>query len=265
MSNDSQTIYVGDICRLVGDEPPQNVSDKIIVEQAVTIMIDKVGSFTIMCTPSDLEALAVGFVFSEGMIDGIDDVIAISRKPHLPNAVGITVEDPTQIAIKRNMIVASSCGMCGARNIEKLLADVPVCENSLQVDRGLLREVTEQLLSHQELFQLTGGSHGAAVFDAAGKTISCAEDIGRHTALDKAIGKCLIERKPTKGFGAALSGRVSFEMVVKAARAGIELIVGVSAPSSLAIEAAQKWNITVCGFVRQERANIYTHPDRVRV
>ena len=140
---------------------------------------------------------------------------------------------------------------------------MPACGTSLSVDRNLLAEVGERLLAEQELFRRTGGSHAAVVFDAGGATIACAEDIGRHTALDKAIGKCIIERKVIRGTGVALSGRVSLEMVVKAARAGIELIVAVSAASSFAIEAAEKWNITVCGFVRPGRANIYTHRERV--
>ena len=256
-------IQIAEISRLTLDSPPQNVSDHIVVEQPITIMIDKVGSYTIMCTPSDIEALAVGFVYSEGIIDSIDDVIDISTKPQLPNVVGIQVEDPSQIAIKRNLIIASSCGMCGTRNIEKMLSDMPPCDQSLEIDSNLLIEVTEQLRSMQQIFQLTGGSHAAGIFTASGEIITFAEDLGRHSALDKAIGKCLIDKKSMKSCGAVLSGRVSLEMVTKAARAGIELIVAVSAASSFAIEAAEKWNITLCGFVRPGRTNIYTHPERI--
>jgi FdhD protein len=241
----------------------EDVLDCVVIEQALTVMIDKVGSFTIMATPSDIEALAVGFVFSEGIIHSIDDVIAVSTKEQLPHVVGIQVHDPTQIATKRNMIVASSCGMCGVRNIEKMLADISPCGNSLKVSSDLIIKVTENLQSMQQLFAATGGSHAAGIFNAAGQIFAFAEDIGRHNAFDKAVGKCLLERQSPAGCGAVISGRVSLEIVTKAAKAGIEIIVAVSAPSSFAIEVAEKWNITLCGFVRPERTNVYTHPTRI--
>ncbi|MCK4752594.1 MAG: formate dehydrogenase accessory sulfurtransferase FdhD [Planctomycetes bacterium] len=258
-----QAIHVAKISRLTCDAPPENVSDNIVVEKPVTIMIDKVGSFTIMCTPSDIEALAVGFVYSEGIIDSIDDIVAVSMKEQLPDIVGIQVHNPTQITIKRNMIIASSCGMCGTRNIEKMLSDMSACSQSLEVSSNLLIELTERLRSMQHIFQITGGSHAAGIFNDSGKIIAFAEDLGRHSAFDKAIGKCLIAKQPTKGSGVVLSGRISLEMVTKAARAGIELIAAVSAPSSFAIEAANKWNITLCGFIRPGRTNVYTHPKRI--
>lgn len=240
-----------------------HLTDDVVVEKPVTIMIDKVGSFTVMATPSDIEALAVGFVYSEGLIDSIDDVISVSVKPELPNVAGICVQDPTQISVRRNMIVASSCGMCGTRNIDKMLADIPLCGWSLELSGNLLTEVTEKLKSMQQIFGKTGGCHAAAIFSSSGEIISFAEDLGRHSALDKAIGKCLIAKRPMSGCGAALSGRISLEMVTKAARADIELLAAVSAASSFAIEAAEKWNITLCGFVRDGKANIYTHSKRI--
>lgn len=258
-----QAVSSAEIFRISSDGLAEKLTDRVVTEQAITIMIDKVGSFTIMATPSDIEALAVGFVYSEGIIDGIEDVIAVSTKPQLPNVVGIQVEDPSQIAIKRNMIVASSCGMCGTRNIDKMLSEMPVCEQSLEVSNDLLIEITEQMRSMQQIFQLTGGSHAAGIFTSSGEIISFAEDLGRHSALDKTIGKCLVAKQSMKGCGTVLSGRVSLEMVIKAARAGIELIVAVSAASSFAIEAADRWNITLCGFVRPGKTNVYTHPKRI--
>ena len=259
-----QAVRSAEIFRISSEGLTEKLADKVVIEQAVTIMIDKVGSFTVMATPSDIEALAVGFVYSEGIIDSIDDVVAVSTKPQLPNVVGIQVHNPTRISIRRNMIVASSCGMCGTRNIDKMLSDMPICEQSLEVSSNLLIETTEQLRSMQQIFQLTGGSHAAGIFTSSGKIISFAEDLGRHSAFDKAIGKCLIAKQSMKGCGAVLSGRVSLEMVTKAARAGIELIVAVSAASSFAIDAAERWNVTLCGFVRPGRANVYTHPKRIR-
>jgi FdhD protein len=252
-----------DVYRLHRDSHAEHVADVVIVEQPLTIMVDRVGSFTVMCTPSDVEALAVGFLYSEGMIGSAAEVTSILTKENVPNVVGLEIERPSQFGIARNLIVASSCGMCGVRNIQKLLADVPACGDSLKVPERLLPEVLERLRSTQETFELTGSSHAAALFDREGEVVSFAEDIGRHNAMDKAIGKCLLAGRNPRGCGVVLSGRISLEIVTKAARAGIELVVSVSGVSSYAITAAQRWNITLCGFVRQGKVNIYTHSARI--
>ncbi len=240
-------------------------TDRVIVEEPLTIMVDRVGSFTVMCTPSDVEALAVGFVYSEGMIRSIEDVAAIFTKDHLPNVIGIEVREPAQLGIARNLVVASSCGLCGVRNLQNLLSAVPACPHSLEVPEQLLVEITEKLRPLQTTFALTGSSHAAALFDSEGAIVAFAEDIGRHNALDKAIGKCLLAKRLPRGCGVVLSGRVSLEMITKAARAGLELVVAVSGVSSYAVTAARQWNITLCGFVRNGRINIYTDPTRIRL
>jgi FdhD protein len=135
--------------------------------------------------------------------------------------------------------------------------------NSLTISPKKLMNLSELLRQKQLLFQRTGGTHAAALF-RDNQILTVSEDLGRHNAFDKAIGSCLLNRVSTKGTVAILSGRVSFEMVVKAARAGIEIIAAVSAPSSLALEAAQRCQITLCGFVRGSEATIYTHPQRVK-
>jgi FdhD protein len=251
------------VLRIHSTGPVEYTKDNVIVEQPVTIMIDRVGSFTVMCTPSDIEALAVGFTFSEGMINSIEEVIATYTKPELPNVIGVEVQDPTKVGIGRNLIIASSCGMCGVRNIEKMFQNIPACESTLKITNRLLNEVMKKLKGLQHVFELTGGSHGAAIFNGDGEIIAYAEDIGRHNALDKAIGKCLLAGLARRNCGVAISGRVSLEIVTKAARAGIELIAAVSAVSSYAISAAEKWNITLCGFVRPDKMNVYTKPERI--
>ncbi|MCK5000475.1 MAG: formate dehydrogenase accessory sulfurtransferase FdhD [Anaerohalosphaera sp.] len=263
VSSTNQMVSQTNIIRLLSQGQTELLSDSVVAEQPVTIMIDKVGSYTIMATPCDIEALAVGFVYSEGMIDSIDDIVAVSAKQKLPNVVGIEVQEPTRITVHRNMIVASSCGMCGTRNIDKMLSEMHGCDRSLEISSSLITDAAAGLSSMQQIFQMTGGSHAAAIFNASGKIIAFAEDLGRHSALDKAIGKCLINRLNIKACAVILSGRVSLEMVTKTARAGLELIAAVSAPSSIAVEAAKRWNITLCGFVRSGRMNIYTHPDRI--
>lgn len=237
--------------------------DVVVCERAVTIMIDKVGSFTVMCTPCDVEAMAVGFIFSEGMIRSAADVLEVCVKDDLPDVVGVVAHDPGRIAAGRNLIVASSCGMCGVRNIEKMLSEMEVCGNTVKFDVEVLGTVAEKMRSKQKLFEMTGGTHAAGVFDAGGEILAFGEDIGRHNALDKAIGKCLLGGIETRGCGVVLSGRVSLEMVSKAGRAGIEVVCAVSAPSSFAIEAAKRWNVTLCGFVRGERGNVYSGLERV--
>ena len=252
-----------EVCRVNADGSAERQTDSVIVEQVVTVMVDEVGSFTLMCTPADVDALAVGFIFAEGMIDSMDDVLEVSINENLPNVVGIELDTPSGAIVKRNLIVASSCGLCGARNIEKLLSDIPACADTLRMDLGVMFDVVGQLRGMQPAFHVTGGSHAAAIFRSSGELIASAEDLGRHSALDKAIGKCLMNRQSMKSCGVALSGRISLEMVTKAARAGLELIAAVSAPSSFAIEAARDWDITLCGFVRAKAGNVYTHPRRI--
>jgi len=126
-----------------------------------------------------------------------------------------------------------------------------------------LGTVRENLASEQVLFDACGGTHAVGVFDESGRILSSAEDAGRHNALDKAIGNCLLKGIPMAGRGAALSGRVSLEMVSKCARAGIELISAISAPTTLAIEVAESCGITLCAFVREKRATVFTHPHRL--
>jgi len=120
-----------------------------------------------------------------------------------------------------------------------------------------------QMTEHQSIFYRTGGTHTAAIFNGAGSIVSLAEDIGRHNAMDKAIGKLMLAGERVQGLGVALSGRVSLEIIIKAARAGLELISAVSAPTSMAASMAEKCNITLCAFVRDERMTVYTHPQRL--
>ena len=237
--------------------------DRVVLEDTVTLLVEGLGSFTLMCTPTDVEALVVGFAFAEGMIDSADDVVAVTAGKDDPNVVALEIENPAGATTRRNMIIATSCGMCGQRTIEALLERTEPCGRTARVTREALLAMPGRLRDMQELYRVTGASHAAALFDAESNVVAFAEDIGRHTALDKAIGKCLLSGRSPAGCAVALSGRASFEMVAKAARAGIEIIAAVSAPSSFAVEAAERWNVTLCGFVRPPRANVYTHPGRV--
>ena len=244
------------------DAPGSPERTQVVVEQPLTVMVEGVGDFTIMCTPHDLKALAVGFVFSEGMIASVSDIHLLAVCEDDPGAIRMKIRNPGG-AFERNLVVASSCGMCGSRNIAEVLAGLPRCRDSLRVEPTLLNGVIEEMGSRQELFRATGAAHAAAIFSADGRVLAFGEDIGRHNALDKAVGKCLLSDQNMAGCAVALSGRVSFELVAKAARAGIELIAAVSAPTSLALDVAEKAGITLCAFVRDDRATVYTQPHRI--
>jgi len=255
--------------------------DKVVIEQPITIIVKDVGLFTLLCTPTDIEALAIGFLFSEGIINAYDEIIELSTQTENEIIVAVEVENPQQHQAGRNLIVTSSCGLCGIKNMEKIKKTIQPASNTLTLKPEQLFSILDQLQTQQVLFKKTGATHAAGIFNAEGKIITMAEDIGRHNAMDKTIGQCLsqtvipakagihipenkTQTNITSSYGIALSGRVSYEMVVKAARAGLEMIIAVSAPTSLAIEIATHWQITLCGFVRQKSANIYTHGFRIQ-
>jgi FdhD protein len=245
--------------------PPVEETCRLVVEEPLTIDIEGVGCYTLMCTPGDSMALAVGFAFTEGAIAGLSDIATLNHCEDDPRVVRLRLAHvPVGETAPRNLTVASSCGMCGSlRSLEELLADIAPVRETLQVSSGRLQEAAREMRHHQRLFAETGGTHAAGIFNAAGEMLALAEDMGRHNALDKAMGRCLLARRELPGGWAVLSGRVSLELVSKAARAGLELLAAVSAPSSLALEAAEQWNMTVCGFVRGDRATVYTHERRV--
>lgn len=235
-----------------------------VVEEFITLMIDDVGNYTLMCTPCDLRALAIGFLFTERLITRLGDISLLEQCENVPNTIRMRLSNPPAEAdAGRNLIISSACGMCGASSIADILAELtPVPETFYIAEDRLIASVAE-MSSHQQIFQQTGGTHGAGIFHADGKVIAFAEDIGRHNALDKAIGKCILSDTSMRSCGVMLSGRVSLELVLKAAAAGIEVIAAVSSPSTLAVEAARQCNITLCGFVRTDRATIYSAPERI--
>jgi FdhD protein len=237
----------------------------VVLEAAVTIDVQRVQSYTLLCTPDDNLALATGFLLSEGIVDSLDDVTSLRACKDDPNVVRVRLKElmPRIDDAGRNLLIVSSCGLCGAEGLDERLRALPEVGDSLRVDSRILREVGNRVRQKQRLFEACGGTHAAALFNASGDLVTSAEDTGRHNALDKAIGRCLQAGLSPAGCGAMLSGRVSLEMVSKCARAGIELISAISAPTSLALEVADRCGITVCTFVRETRATAFTHPHRV--
>ena len=242
-----------------------NESIDVLIEAPLTIDAGDLGSYTVLCTPDCRRALAVGFLLSEGMIRSMADIAFIDECADATSVIRVRLsEDIPKAAVSgRNLLVVSSCGACGSKDLDERLRALPEVDDTLRLDRRHLRAVGLALRDKQQLFDACGASHAAAVFDEDGKILSLAEDAGRHNALDKAIGKCLLSGIPPAGCGVMLSSRVSMEMVSRCARAGVELVAAISAPTSLAVDLADRCDITLCAFVRETRATIFTHPRRV--
>ncbi len=249
------------------DQPaaPRDEDVSVVSEARLTIDVDRVESYTLLCTPTDRLDLAAGFLLTEGIIDGLDELESLHPCDEDPDVVRVRTRThrPAVGNSARNLLIVSSCGACGIEELEAKIASLPEVGDTLRITPQLLRTTAQSLRDHQPLFTDCGGTHAAAVFDATGRVLASAEDAGRHNALDKAIGKCLRGGIPTAGCGVLLSGRVSLEMVGKSARAGLELIAAVSATTSLGVDVAQRCGITLCAFVRETRATVFTHPRRV--
>ena len=244
---------------------PRSQEILLAEERMVTLSIQGVGDFPTMALPRDLPALAAGFAFTEGIVSGLGEIALVQACPDDPDLVRLLPEDPEKARRpRRNLVITGSCGVCGGdRALEEFFRDVPPVRDTLRVGRDWFRRAEEVLLENQELYRATRGTHAAGIFDARGEMLAFAEDVGRHNALDKAIGTCLLSGKETRGAGLLLSSRLSFELVAKCARAGIELAAAVSAPSSLAVEAAHRWGVTLCAPLREKGLPVLTHARRI--
>ncbi len=224
-----------------------------------------------MRTPGGDFELAVGFLFTEGLI-APGDVRRVAYCDDLPgtdqryNVVTVTLERTfDHEVLRRNFYATSSCGICGKAALEDVEVRCSPVDPGPEVSAELLLTLPEKLRSGQTVFDRTGGLHAAGLFSADGELITLREDVGRHNAVDKVIGEQLLAgHVPLSGHILQVSGRASFEIVQKAAVAGIPIVSAVSAPSSLAVEAGERFGMTIVGFVRDGRCNIYTHPERVR-
>ena len=234
-------------------------------EAPLTLDVDGVETYTLLCIPTDRLALAAGFLVGEGLVEQSADIITLKVCDDDPGIIRIRLagQVPRIGDVGRNLLIVSSCGQCGSENLQGRISALPAAGDSLRIEPGILRSVYKTLGQSQSLFDVCGGTHAAAIFDETGRIVSMAEDTGRHNALDKAIGKCFLAGEKTAGRGAVLTSRLSLEMVGRCARAGIELVAAVSAPTSLAIDVASRCNITLCAFVRETRATVFTHPARI--
>ena len=225
-----------------------------------------------MRTPGADFELAAGFLFAEGIVRAAEDVAAIrycTGGQQLFNVVNVVLSpsaewEPSSLA-ERGFPVTSACGVCGKASIEGALGPAcPRIDSDLVVTPELLLGLPDVLRAAQAVFERTGGLHAAALFTAAGALVRLREDVGRHNALDKLVGAALLAGELPLSRGVVLvSGRLSFELAQKAARAGVPVLAGVSAPSSLAVELAESVGMTLAGFLRGSRFNVYTGGDRI--
>ncbi len=224
-----------------------------------------------MRTPGNDDELAAGFLFAEGIINSPEDLVAVrycenTKKEERENVIRAILDPACRFSksqLERNFYTTSSCGVCGKSSLEAVRVSCLPVTSDLKINSDVIAKAPETMRAGQQVFEHTGGLHAAGLFDRDGKLLMLREDVGRHNALDKLIGAGW--QTPvflSEGF-LMLSGRTSFELIQKAARAGIPVVAAVGAPSSLAVSLAEETGITLIGFVRQNSFNCYTSPERI--
>jgi FdhD protein len=250
-------------------QPGQYVvgDDHIAAELPVAMSYNRVSHVVMMATPADLEDFALGFSLTEGIIGAKGDLQAVSVLPRDGGIeVAMTIAGPwfDRLATRRrNLTGRTGCGLCGAESIEQALRYPPPVGDEVRISHAAVQRALLAMQLHQPLQAATGATHGAAWCSLDGAILELREDVGRHNALDKLIGALVRQGfDPSQGF-ALVSSRASYEMVFKAASAGMELLVSVSAPTTLAIEFAERCGQTLVGFARPGRHNVYTFHQRI--
>lgn len=238
------------------------------------IPVEKPISITMRTPGNDFE-LAAGFILTEGIINNCSDIDYISYcirtdKETENNIVKIVLKKEATVNInqaERNFFINGSCGICGKASINAIQQQSKFTSNyALKISHQQIKQYMRQMQSEQINFKYTGGIHACALFNQEGKMLIVREDIGRHNALDKLIGYYVLRNElPLQNNILLLSGRISFELVQKAVMAGISIVIGVGAPSSLAIDTAHQTGLTLIGFLKENSMNIYTHPERIDV
>jgi FdhD protein len=221
-----------------------------------------------MRTPGNDAELALGFLYTEGIVKNIIEVENVTQNVLDSNKVLVSLKphiDPELKKLERNFYTSSSCGVCGKASIEAVsIACERLANDTLIISTEIIKQLAHSIRNEQAVFSSTGGIHASALFDLEGNFLFLREDVGRHNALDKLIGYGLKnELLPLSKHILVLSGRASFELLQKAAIAGIKIVVAIGAPSSLAVQLAHDFNITLIGFVKAERFNIYCGEQRI--
>jgi FdhD protein len=282
----------------VGPDKHEPRGDLVAVEEPLEIRLQGSTFIVTMRTPGADRELAAGFLLSERIIRGADDIGTIRHctspgpkdPPYEARETDISSDDPTSeisMALEKNILdvtligdaasrvaetiagrrlvaTSSACGVCGRQSVDDLMREMPRIDASWSAPAKVIAGLPARLREAQAVFDETGGLHAAGLFDPEGRLIAIAEDVGRHNAVDKVVGsQLLLDRLPLSDRILFVSGRTSFEIVQKAVAAGIPVVAAVSAPSSLAIELARDAGVTLAGFVRGDAFNVYANPQRI--
>lgn len=246
----------------------EELTDAVAIEEPLQITLDGFPIAVVMRTVADDHFLVIGFLITEGIVDSIDSISRIDLEQKKNHAL-VFLKDDVEVdlnSLKRNIYSASSCGICGKASIDEVFLKAGKLESDLCLSREVVFQAPVKLRSAQQTFDATGGLHAAGLFSKEGELLILKEDVGRHNAIDKVIGAALsAEQQPdlSQCF-LQVSGRVSFEVVQKALMAGIPVVTAISAPTSLAVTFAKESNMTLIGFMRQQKLNVYAGAERLK-
>jgi FdhD protein len=248
------------------DTSVSSADDAVCIEEPLEITINDEPYYMTMRMPGEDLFLAVGLCLTEGVISSFEDVLSVNHCIDSANRVNVYLSPERRGAHQartRGGVAYAGCGVCGKELISDICTALAKSDRTVRVALSQVFEMQKAMESRQPVFRATGGVHGAGLFDEEGRLLAASEDVGRHNALDKAIGRVLFEQKRERVKTAVLSSRLSYEMVQKSARLGVEIIAAASAPTSLAIELARQLDITLIGFLRRGTANVYAVPERI--
>ena len=253
--------------------------DAVVMEEPLQLLLDGTPLSVVMRTPGADVELALGLLYAEGIVGSAADVRLIRISAESGETEGAVAVDPSlvesnQIDVQlkaaparrpeRSMLASSACGVCGAVMIEDLKRGLAPLRSDVAVDASMLPGLVDTLRAGQGVFDRTGGLHAAGLFAATGELMHAREDVGRHNALDKVVGRLLLDGKlPASSSVLVVSGRAGYEIVQKSIAAGIPILAAVGAPSSLAVALAREFNQTLVGFLRGERFNVYSAGERI--
>lgn len=253
-----------------GEQSGEPRSERIAAEAPLEVRLGGVPATVLMRTPGADEELVSGFLFNEGLISGAADVVAFRRPPHASaeeqgNVMDVELRSPSAAApAKRLFYSSSSCGVCGKNSIAALAIHAQPSRSRVTVRRSVLAALPARMREAQPAYRETGGVHASGLFTPDGHLLAVREDVGRHNALDKLVGWALAAGLvPLDSHVLLVSGRVSYELVQKAIAAGLPVLAAVGAPSSLALDLALRFGITLVGFLRADAMNVYAHAERI--
>jgi FdhD protein len=257
-----------------------NAGDEVAAEEPLQLLLGGEPLSIVMRTPGNDLELALGLLWAERVVTGLEQVIGVrisAESGELEAGVPLASDllESNQVDLRlaegagrrpgRSFLSSSACGVCGAATVESLALDHAPLPAGEPLDPAVLPPLAGRLRAGQRLFEQTGGLHAAGLFDFQGRLQLLREDVGRHNAVDKVVGRLLLDgRLPAAGTILAVSGRAGYEVVQKAVAAGIPVLVAVGAPSSLAVQVARRFNLTLAGFLRDDRFNVYSGAERLR-